>query len=76
MANVVVLKNLSVKGLDFAAGVYLSETLSPPPSRFLFGLVSQFCIGSQSGQKQRVKLLQNMVSNTTQQFGQVQVVSE
>ncbi len=32
---------------------------------FLFGVVKQF-LGSESGQKQSVKLLQNMVSNTTQ----------
>jgi hypothetical protein len=33
----------------------------------LFGVVKPFFVGSESGQKQSVKLLQNMVSNTTQQ---------
>jgi hypothetical protein len=33
--------------------------------RFLFGVVGNF-VGSESGQIQSVKLLQNMVSNTTQ----------
>jgi hypothetical protein len=51
--------------MDFAEGVYLSEALAPP--RFLFGMVKQLCtVGSESGQKQSVKLLQYMVSNTTQ----------
>jgi hypothetical protein len=40
-------------------GVYLSEALSPP--RFLLG----YFVGSESSQKLSVKLLQNMVSNTT-----------
>ncbi len=38
--------------MDFAAGVYLSDS-------------SNFVV-SESGQKQSVKLLQNMISNTTQ----------
>ena len=32
---------------------------------FLFGVVKQFCIGSEPGQKQSVKLLQKMVYNTS-----------
>ncbi len=32
----------------------------------LFGVVDQFGIGSESGQKQSVKLLQNMVHSTIQ----------
>jgi hypothetical protein len=47
----------------FAEGVYLSEAPSPP--RFLLGCRSNL-VGSESGQKQSVKLLQNMVSMTTQ----------
>ncbi len=42
---------------DFAAGVYLSE--APFPPRFWFG------VGSESGQIQTVKLLQNVVSSST-----------
>ncbi len=37
----------------------------PPPLGFCLGWCSNF-VGSESGQKQSVKLLQNMVSNTTQ----------
>jgi hypothetical protein len=48
----------------FAADVYLSEASSPP--RFLLGLSSNF-VGSKSGQIWNVKLLQNMVSNRTEQ---------
>ncbi len=39
--------------------------LSPPLLGFCMGWCSNF-VGSESGQKQSVKLLQNMVSNTTQ----------
>jgi hypothetical protein len=49
--------------MDFAAGVYLSEAPSPPS--FLLGWSSNF-IGSESGQIQSVKLMQNKVSNRTQ----------
>ncbi len=55
----------SSKKIDFAAGVYLSEAPSPP--RFLFEVIQQICIGSESGKIQSVKLLQNMVSTTVQQ---------
>jgi hypothetical protein len=57
------LSKKTVPERDSAAGVYLSETPSPP--RFLFGVVKQF-LGSESGQIQSVKLVQNMISNTTQ----------
>ncbi len=43
--------------MDFAAGVYLSESPSPP--RFLW---SRNFVGSQSGQ---IQSMQNMVSNRT-----------
>jgi hypothetical protein len=49
---------------DFAAGVYPSEAPSPP-TEICVGWCSN-SVGSESGQKQCVKLLQNMVSNTTQ----------
>jgi hypothetical protein len=49
--------------MDFATGAYLFETPSPP--RFLFGWSSNF-VGSESGQIQSGKLLQNMVSDMTQ----------
>ncbi len=55
------LKKLTSKG-TLRQVFYLSEAPSPP---FLFRVVSNF-IGSESGQKQSVKLLQNMVSNTAQ----------
>ncbi len=42
---------------DFVAGAYLSE--APSPTRFLFGVLKQFC------RLERVELLQNMVSNGT-----------
>jgi hypothetical protein len=55
------LKDWPVKGL---CGRCLS-VWGPFPPRFSFGVVKQFYyIGSESGQKQSVKLLQNMVSNT------------
>jgi hypothetical protein len=38
---------------------------APSTPRFLFGVVKQFC-RFESGKKQSVKLLQNMVCNTTQ----------
>jgi hypothetical protein len=47
---------------DFAAGVHLSE--APPPPPFVLGW-SRNWVGSESGQIQSVKLLQNMVFNTT-----------
>ncbi len=50
--------------LDFAAGVYLSEAPTPP-SFFVLGWSRNF-VGSESGQIQSVKLLQNVVSNRTQ----------
>jgi hypothetical protein len=56
------LKKFTSKG-TFAAGVYLSE--APFPPRFCLGWSSNF-VGSESGQIQSVKLLQNMVSNRTQ----------
>jgi hypothetical protein len=43
--------------------VYLSKALSPP--KFWLGVSSNF-VGSESGQIQSVKLLQNMVSDRTQ----------
>jgi hypothetical protein len=46
---------------DFAAGVYLFLP------RFCLGWCSNFA-GSESGQMQSVKLLQNMVSNSTPQY--------
>jgi hypothetical protein len=49
--------------LDFAAGIYLSE--DPPFLCFCLGWTSNF-VGSESGQIQSAKLLQNMVSNRTQ----------
>jgi hypothetical protein len=49
---------------DFTAGVHLFKAPSPP--RVLFGVVKQFCKFYETGQKQSVKLLQNMDSNTTQ----------
>jgi hypothetical protein len=58
MQNVVILK------IYFETGANLSEALSPP--RFCLGWSSNF-VGSESDQIQSVKLLQNMVSNTTQQ---------
>ncbi len=43
------------------------KTPIPKCRPFLFGVVKQFfTVGSESGQKQSVKLLQNMVYNTTQ----------
>ncbi len=48
---------------DFAAGAFLSE--APLPPRFVLGWCSNF-VGSESDQKQSIKFLQNMVSNTTQ----------
>jgi hypothetical protein len=48
------------------------ETLKTPTPKcrlywsFLLGVVKQFFVGSESGQKQSVKLLQNMVYNTIQ----------
>jgi hypothetical protein len=57
-------KNLTCKRiLQQVFTVYLSE--APSPQRFLFGWCSNF-VGSESGQKQSVKLMQNMVSNRTQ----------
>ncbi len=50
---------------DFAAIVYLSVAPSPPIG-FCLGWCSNL-VGSKSGQIQSVKLLQNKVSNTTQQ---------
>jgi hypothetical protein len=47
---------------DFAACVYLSELL--PLLGFCLRWSSNF-VGSESGQIQSVKLMQNMVSNTT-----------
>ncbi len=47
---------------DFVAGV--SEAPSPP--RFLFGGCLANFVGSESGQLNRLKLLQNIVSNRTQ----------
>jgi hypothetical protein len=49
--------------MNFAADVYRSEAPSPP--RFLLRWPINF-VGSESGQIQSVKLLQNMVSNTIQ----------
>jgi hypothetical protein len=49
--------------MDFEAGIYLSE--APPLLGFCLGWCSNF-VGSESGQKQSIKLLQIMVSNTTQ----------
>ncbi len=49
--------------MNFASGVYLPE--APPLLGFCLEWFSNF-VGSESGQKQSVKLLQNMVSNTTQ----------
>ncbi len=49
----------------FAGGVYLSELRPLPLIGFCLGWCSNF-LGSESGQKQSVKLLQNMVSNTAQ----------
>jgi hypothetical protein len=49
--------------MDFAAGIYLSE--APPLLGFCLGWCSNFVV-SESGQKQSIKLLQIMVSNTTQ----------
>jgi hypothetical protein len=49
--------------IDFAEGIYLSET--PPLLGFCLGCCSNF-VGSEAGQKQSIKLLQIMVSNTTQ----------
>ncbi len=40
---------------DLAGGVYLSEAPSPP--RFLFGMVKQNFVGSESGQIHSVELL-------------------
>jgi hypothetical protein len=51
--------------MNFAEGVYLSEAPSPPQFFVWGGLPSNF-IGSETGQIQSVKLLQNMVSNRTQ----------
>jgi hypothetical protein len=48
---------------EFVAGVYLSEV--PPLLGFCLGWCSYF-VGSESGQEQSIKLLKNMVSNTTQ----------
>jgi hypothetical protein len=48
---------------DFAAAVNLSE--APPILGLYLGWFSN-SVGSESGQIQRVKLLQNMVSNRTQ----------
>ena len=49
--------------MDFAARVYLPEAPSPPD--FYLGWSSNF-VGSETGQIQSVKLLENMVSNRTQ----------
>jgi hypothetical protein len=49
--------------MDFAAGVYLSK--APPLLGFCLGWKSKL-VGSESDQKQSGKLLQSMVSNTTQ----------
>ncbi len=54
------LKNWPLR--DFAAGVYLSE--APLPLGFCLEWWSNF-VGTESGQIQCVKLLQNMVSNRT-----------
>jgi hypothetical protein len=56
------LKKLTCKG-TFATGVYLSET--PPLPRSCLGWSNNF-VGSESGQIQSVKLLQNMVSDRAQ----------
>jgi hypothetical protein len=51
---------------DFAAAVYLFEVPSHP--RFLFFVLGWECnfMGSESGHMQSIKVLQNMVSNTTE----------
>jgi hypothetical protein len=56
------LKSWPVK--ELCCSVYLSQAPSHP--MFLFGVVKQF-VGFESGQKESVKLLQNMISNTNQQ---------
>jgi hypothetical protein len=49
--------------MDIAAGIYVSE--APPLLGFCLGWCSN-SVGSESRQKQSIKLLQIMVSNTTQ----------
>ena len=48
---------------DFAAGVYPSEAPSPP-TEICLGWCSN-SVGSESGQKESVNLLQDLVSNRT-----------
>ncbi len=48
---------------DFAAAIYLSEAPSPP--RFLSWGASSICVVTESGQIQSEKLLEYMLSNTT-----------
>jgi hypothetical protein len=58
------MQNLFVLQKVFAAAVYLFEASSPP--NFVLGRVSNF-VGYESAHIQSVKVLQNMVSDKTQQ---------